>query len=244
MAIYVDIGIAAILLISLIVGAIRGMAKQFSKGLCGFIGLIGAIYLTLLLMPFLQKTGIFKSFAELAAGWFKKDAFTTAIASEEELLDILSGGILGMMSKLSPRIWAAMVANEMSTLGAYFGDLCARLIAGIVMWIALLIVIKLVFAGVRKLLEKLSKLPVLRVFDKILGAVWSVGIAYIILVCFVITAAEVVVVRWLPNNNVLNTLNNIINNSYIFKFLHETNVIGSYIARLFGVDLSAMSLIA
>lgn len=244
MPLYVDIGISAILLIALIVGAIRGFAKQFSGIFCGLVGLIGSIYLTLIIMPILQKLSVFNSFAAFATGWFKSDMFSATIAGEAELLEALSSGFLKILSKLSPRIWAAMVANEMSTLGAYFGDLCARMIVGIVLWILLLILINLIFVGIKKLLKRLAKLPVLNILDKIFGAAWSVGIAYIVLVCIIITAAEIVIVKWLPKENIINTINNIINNSTIFKFLHNTNVIGSYIARLLGVDLATMAPIA
>ena len=47
MAIYIDIGLSAILLLSLIIGLIKGFAKQFTKGFCGLIGLVGAAALTL-----------------------------------------------------------------------------------------------------------------------------------------------------------------------------------------------------
>lgn len=239
MGVYVDIGISAILLIGLIVGAIKGFAKQFTGGICGFIGLIGSIGLTILIIPALENAGTLTGFANVAAGWFKSEAFTTSVTSEEQLIEVLSAGFLKILSGLSPRIWAAMETYEMTTLGAYFGDLCARLIVGLVLWIVLLLVFKLIFWCIKKLLEKLASLPVLHTLDKIFGALWSLLLTYIIVVCFIVTAAEIVVIKWIPS--IQPTLTEIINNSTVFQVLHDTNIIGSYIARLLNVDLSALA---
>lgn len=239
MATYVDIGIGAIFLIAIIVGIIKGFAKQFSSGICGFIGLVGAIGLTIIIMPALQAAGTLRGFASSAAGWFSGEAFTTAVANEEELTAVMSNGFLRILTSLSSRIWSAMEVNAMSTLGEYFGDMCARFITGIVIWIVLLLAIKFIFLGIKKLLEKLSKLPVLRTLDRIFGGIWSLLIAYIVVVSFISTAMEIVIIKWMPNLHT--TLEDIVNNSAVFQVLHDTNIIGSYIARLVGVDLATLS---
>lgn len=239
MATYVDIGIGAIFLIAIIVGIIRGFAKQFSSGICGFIGLVGAIGLTLIIMPALQSAGTLNGFSSSAAGWFSGEAFTTTVASEEELIGVMSNGFLRILTSLSSRIWTTMETNSMTTLGAYFGDLCARLITGIVIWIVLLLVIKFIFLGIKKLLEKLSKLPVLRTLDRIFGGIWSLLLAYVVVVSFITTALEIVIVKWMPN--LQETLQSIVNESTVFQVLHDTNIIGSYIARMIGVDLATLS---
>ncbi len=128
-----------------------------------------------------------------------------------------------------------MQANEMTTLGMYFGDLVARLIVGFILWIILLLLIKLIFLGIRKLLGKLAKLPVLHTLDKIFGGLWSVGITYLIAVCLLLTVIEIAILKLLPDFQP--TLAQLAQDSHIFKFLHNTNVIGAYLADLFGVDL-------
>lgn len=239
MSFYVDVGIGAILLLAIIVGIIKGFAKQFTRGLCGFIGLIGSIGLTLLIMPVVQNAGMLKGFATTAAGWFTGEEFTVLIASEEDLLAALSSGFLKILSTLSPRIWANMQANGMVTLGEYFGDMCARVITGILLWIILLLAIKFIFLGIRKLLGKLSTLPVLKTLDHIFGAVWSLAITYVIVVCIITTAAEIVMIKYIPSMQP--TLEQIVSETAVFQVLHETNVIGSYIARMFGVDLATLA---
>ena len=239
MSIYVDIVIGAIFIIAIIVGIIRGFAKQFLSGICWLIGLIGSIALTLLIMPAIQSAGLLNGFASSAAGWFSGEAFTTAIASEEELVNVMSGGFLRILTSLSSRIWNAMETNGMTTLGVYFGDMCARLITGIVIWIVLLLIFKLIFFGIRKLLEKLTKLPVLRTLDRIFGGIWSLLIAYIVVISIIATAAEIVIIKWIPNFQA--TLQDLVTNSTVFQVLHDTNIIGSYIARLVGVDLATLS---
>lgn len=243
MALYVDIGIGAILLIAIIVGLIKGFAKQFTKGLCGFIGFVGAIALTIIIIPALHKAGTLNGFAGSAAGWFSGEEFVATISTQEDLINTLnSSGFLSILTNenISGRIWSTMSEAGMSTLGQYFGDVCARLISGVILWIVLLIIIKFIFLGIRKGFEKLSTLPVLRTLDRIFGVLWSAAIAYIVLVIFIITAVEIVTVKWLPEN-IQETLTTIVNDSTVFKALHDTNIVGAYIARLLGVDLATLS---
>lgn len=243
MHLYVDIGIAAILVIALIVGIIKGFTKQFVGGFCWLIGIIGSIGLTLFIVPALVNNGILNGFIGTAAGWFTGEEFVAPISSYDELLATLSSsGFLSVLKNenISQRIWATMVQFEMTTLGTYFGSVCVKLIVGLGVWIVLLLIFKLIFWGVKKGLEKLAKLPVLRTLDKIFGAIWSLAIAYVIIVVFISTAVEVVVVKWCPAET-QEALRNILSNSVIYQVLHETNVIGAYIARLLNVDLATLA---
>ena len=115
MAIYIDIGLSAILLLSLIIGLIKGFAKQFTKGFCGLIGFVGAAALTLLIVPALHKAGTLNGFANAAAGWFKDEAFTTSVSGAEELAAVMSGGVLKILSGLSPRMWLSKERMKLST---------------------------------------------------------------------------------------------------------------------------------
>lgn len=243
MALYVDIGIGAILLIAIIVGLIMGFAKQFTKGLCGFIGFVGAIGLTIIIIPALHTAGTLNGFSSAAASWFSGEAFIAQISTQDELIATLnSSGILSILTNesISGRIWSTMSAAEMHTLGEYFGDICARLISGIVLWIVLLIIIKFIFLGIRVGFEKLSALPVLHTLDKIFGILWSVMVTYIILVVLVMTVGEIVIVKWLPEN-IQETLRTLVETSTVFKALHNTNIVGAYLARLIGIDLATLS---
>lgn len=243
MALYVDIGIGAILLIAIITGLIKGFAKQFTRGLCGFIGFVGAVALTVVIMPTLQNAGALNGFAGAAAGWFSGEEFTATITSHDDLIATLSSsGFLSILSNesISGRIWTTMVSSDMHTLGEYFGSVCARLISGIILWIVLLIITKFIFLGIRKGLEKLSMLPVLRTLDKIFGVLWSIGVTYIVLVVLGITAVEIVTVKWLPEN-IQETLRALVETSTIFKALHNTNIVGAYAANLMGVDLATLT---
>lgn len=240
---YVDIGIGVILAIAFIVGLIKGFAKQFTKGLCGFIGFIGAVGLTLIIMPALISAGTLNGFANSAAGWFTGEEFIAPIASQDDLIATLStSGFLSILTteNISGRIWATMSASDMTTLGQYFGAICARLITGAVIWLVLLLVIKFIFIGIKTGFEKLAELPVLHTLDKIFGVVWSLLNTYVILVVFVITAVEVVTVKFLPAD-IQDALRNIVENSMLFQVLHDTNVIGAYIARLLNVDLATLA---
>lgn len=239
MATYADIAVSVIFVLAILIGVIRGFARQFSKGLCGLIGLVISAGLTVLILPAVHAAGMLNGLAGTATGWFTGEQFTASVASHEQLLEVLSSGILSILSGLAPRIWSTMESAQMTTLGAYFGDMCARLIVGVAIWIVLLLLIKLVFFGIRKLLKKLASLPVLHTLDKIFGAIWSFAIAYIIVVCIIITAAEIVIIKWLPNFQPM--LDEIVNQSKVFQFVHGTNIFGSYIAQMLGVDLATLS---
>lgn len=243
MHLYVDIGISAIFVLALIIGIIRGFTKQFVGGFCWLIGLVGSIGLTLLIVPALVGSGALNGFSATATGWFSGDEFVMPIGSYDDLLAALStSNFLSILKadSISQRIWATMSQSEMTTLGAYFGSMCAKLITGFAIWIVLLLVFKLIFWGVKKGLEKLSKLPVLHTLDRIFGAIWSFAIAYVIIVVFVITAVEIVIVKFTPIET-QDAFRNILNNSAVFQILHDTNVIGAYLARLLNVDLATLA---
>lgn len=243
MHLYVDIGISAILVLALIIGIIRGFTKQFVGGFCWLIGLVGSIGLTLLIVPALASGGILNGFSATATGWFAGDEFVMQISSYDDLLAALStSNFLSILKadSISQRIWTTMSQSEMSTLGAYFGAICAKLITGFVIWIVLLLIFKLIFWGVKKGLNKLSKLPVLHTLDRIFGAIWSLAIAYVIIVVFVTTAVEIVIVKFTPAET-LDAFRNVLNNSAVFQALHDTNVIGAYLAKLLNVDLATLA---
>ncbi|MDE7454688.1 MAG: hypothetical protein K2M64_02540, partial [Clostridia bacterium] len=119
MALYVDIGISAVLVLALIIGAIRGFAKQFNGLLCALVEIAGSIGLALLIVPALQNAGTLNGFSATAAGWFNGEQFTATILSEADLQEALSQGFLKILTGLSPQIWAKMEANGMTTLGMY-----------------------------------------------------------------------------------------------------------------------------
>lgn len=243
MHLYVDIGICAVLVLALVIGIIRGFTKQFVGGFCWLIEIVGSVGLTLIIMSAIVKDGILNSFTATASGWFGGGEFVAPVNSYDDLLATLSSsGFLSILKaeSISQRIWATMSQSGMTTLGEYFGLICAKLIAGFVIWIVLLLLLKLLFWGVKKGLEKLAKLPVLRTFDKILGAVWSTAIAYVIIVVFVMTAVEVAIVKF-GSVEIQEKFRDILNNSAIYQILHDTNVIGAYLAKLLNVDLSALT---
>ena len=190
-------------------------------------------------MPYIKKISLFSSFAATAGGWFKGDAFTVTITSIEELNGVLSESWLRILAKLSDRIFNAMQELGFDTLGAYMGNVVAGLIVGFVLWIILLVALKYLLLGIKALLGKMAKLPVLNTFDRIFGMVWSVAVTYLIFVGLIITAAEIVIIKWVPAAQ--EPLQTIINDSHVFSFLHSTNVIGENIAKLFGIDLLALT---
>ncbi len=238
----VDISLAIIFLIAIIVGVIKGFSKEFSKGLCGFIAFFGSIGLVVLLMPLLKSTNIFKQLAEAAGGWFSKEYYTTAIASAEDLIAVLEQSFLKILQSISDKMFNAMQSVGATTLGAYFGHLTASFIVSFFLWIILLLALKYSLLGIKCLLGKIAKLPVLRTLDRIFGLVWSVAITYLIVISLVLTTCEIVIIKFIPNFQ--STLMQLVADSILFKFAHNTNLIGSYVAQFFNIDLLNLAVIA
>lgn len=238
MATYIDIALSAILVLSVLIGLIRGFAKQFTKGFCSLIGLVGSAALTILIVPALHSAGTLNGFANTAAGWFTDEAFVTTVSNADELVAVMSSGVLKILSGMSQRIWSSMESMQIYTLGAYLGDMCARFIVGFAVWLVLLLLIKFLFFGIKKLLEKMSRLPVLHTLDRVFGMIWSFGIA-LIFVFLLISAAEIVIVKWVPN--LQETLQETVTSSSVYQLLHNINIIGEYLGQLVGVDLSTLS---
>ncbi len=239
MGLYADIAVCAIILIAIIVGLVKGFSKQFSGGLCSLIAFLGSIVLTFVLLPYIKKMALFSSFAGTAGGWFKGDAFTVTINSLEELNAVLQESILRILSKLSERIFNTMQELSLNTLGAYMGHVVAGLIVGIVLWIILFVILIYILRGIKALLGKMSKLPVLKTFDRIFGLIWSIAVTYLFVIGIALTAIEIIIIKLIPAGQ--EPLIQIIEESHIFSFLHSTNIIGENIAKLFNIDLLSLT---
>ena len=234
---YIILGHA--LLIAVIVGLVRGFSRQLSRPLVGLISIVCAILLVALLYPMITSTGILNGIMAKAGGWFTPEFYSKPIDSVETLQDVISDNYLRILSGSAKSLFARMQAtlgdNFEITIGNFFGVTLINMICELVMWIIFYIALKYLLIGVRYLLKKISSVVVFKSIDKILGLVWSLLWTYIIVVGIIFTTSELIVVKLLPDHEA--TFAAYISNSTILRFLHNTNVLGSFIANLLGTNL-------
>lgn len=240
MGIIVDIVIGAIFLIALIVGVAMGLCKQFSRPLVGIVALAGAIFLTGLIYPLFAVTSPMISFVTAVSGWFKPEMYTTVIADAEGLRQTMSGSYLTILNGLADKMFPYMeriLANTglEITLGNFFGKIIVNVLIEFVLWLTLYLSIKYLLFGIRYLLKKITSVVVFKSIDKVFGLIWSVVLTYIIVVGVVLTAVELVINLISPDLG--NTVASLIGGTTLLKFFHNTNILGSFLAGLFGQTL-------
>ena len=105
--------------------------------------------------------------------------------------------------------------------------------------IILFVILIYILRGIKALLGKMSKLPVLKTFDRIFGLIWSIAVTYLFVIGIALTAIEIIIIKLIPAGQ--EPLIQIIEESHIFSFLHSTNIIGENIAKLFNIDLLSLT---
>lgn len=238
----IDIGIGVILLVSAIVGIIRGFHKQFTKGVCSFVAFFAAIAVTALLLPPIRGLDFYQGFQNTTTGWFSADFFTTRVNSAEELRVTLENSALSILSGIADQTFESMQIAQVDTLGRFFGNAIVNVVAAFIVWLAFYLIIKFALFGLRALLTKAATLPVLKSIDKIFGFIWAEALTYLVVVSLLLTVIEIVVVQFL--GDWVDPLKDIVANSKLLNVAHNINVIGSAIAKVFGVDLTALTTVA
>ncbi len=237
----IDIALVVIAAVSLIVGIAKGFVKQLTGLLTGLVAFVGAIVLTSLLMRALQPTELYASFTTATTGWFTKECYTTPVATVDDLTLALSGsGALKILAFMAESMFAEMQTLGCTTLGELLGHYVADLIADFVLWLVLYIALKFMFKGIKALLLKITHLPVIKTIDRIFGALWSVTICYIVVIGLVLSALEIVMIKFFPETEFWATIQDYIKSSKILTFANDTNIIGSFIAEMLDITLPTL----
>ena len=238
MGTFIDIGFCVVVLIAFFVGVGEGFSRQFSRPLCGLVAIFGALGLTAFLYTIIAKLGFYAGLETKAIAWFKADFYSQSATDAVSLSEILSGGYLRLLSSSSEMIWGKMSAMGVSTLGEYFGKLIIKIATQFVIWLVLYLAIKYLLFGIKYLMSKIARVVVFKSIDRILGLVWSLALTYIILIGIILTTGELVLGKFFPSIAELVTTN--IAQTTIVKFLHNTNLIGSFVSSLLKWPLLAV----
>lgn len=246
MGTYIDIALIAIAGLALIIGLAKGLVKQLSKLLSGFISFVGAVALTAIIVGALKNTTFFTTFTGTTSGWFSGEVFTTEVPGGVVTAETVAGLLTGawsILSFLSESFATSMSTLNFTTLGQLFGYLVALIITSFVIWLVLYIALKFIIKGIKSLLLKLVHLPVIKTIDKVLGAIWGVFMAYCIFIVILLTGVEVVFIKFFPEDaQEWQTVQAFIASSDILRVLNNTNVIGSWIAESLEVTLPVIAM--
>ncbi len=241
MGLYIDIAIGILALIILIVWTKRG----FAMSVCLWLRKIGclaiAIVATIVLSPILTTalSSVSSSFASLIAPLLNKIAGAgTTVSSYEELSTLMSSGALALLSSQADSIWASMESLGQYTISAVYGNkIFGIIVYGATYLVTFLLAIYLVRL-IKSICTSINKIEFFKLFDKILGCIFSLVATYILLV-LLLTGTEIALAMWMPQY--LDKVISIVSSSSILSLVHSTNVIGAIVASMLGVTLPALS---
>lgn len=244
MGIFIDIGVCAIFLLALVIGAVRGLCRQFSRPLVGIISIAGAIALVVVLYPLFANSSPMLGFIVSAAGWFKKPMYSVVVANAEELTQAMQGSYLSVLSGVSDKMFARMQTmleptGLEYTIGNFFGKIIVNIIVEFAMWLVFYLAIKYLLLGIKYLLKKVTSVVVFKSIDKIFGIIWSVSLTYVIVIGVVLSLVEMIVNQFV--GGLAPSLQSWISGTTVLKLLHNTNVIGSFISGIFGWPLMTIA---
>lgn len=216
---YTDIILCVIMLIAFIVGLKKGFIKQLSALIGGLFAFGGAIALTIFISAQLKETEFFLTFVNnTTTGWFSSEFFSSDMVLK--VAETLNGGALEV------------------SIEVFLGTLAAIAICDFVVWLVLYIALKFLIKGIKALLLKIVHLPVLSTIDRVFGAIWALLMTYCVLIVIVLTAAEIVIIKFVPD--FWEPVKAIISDSRILSFAHESNIIGQLIAQKLEIVLPSI----
>lgn len=240
-----DIVLIVFLLVTVIIGLKKGFAKMISGPLCIIAALGGSVALVILLTGLVQSLDLFAQLNATIAGWFAQPLMTFEVGSAEALGQLLTtedAGAFSVLAGLTTQIYDGMQQAGIFTLGGYLGYLISTAIAGFVIWLVSYIALKYICLGLKKLLCWIASLPVLKSIDKIIGAVFSIAVGYIIVFGVIYSAFAIVCAKFFPDFGQQVIV--LVDGSTLFSYVHHTNFIGDFLCKMFQVDYATFAPIA
>lgn len=235
----INIGLGFTIAIATVIGLLVGFSRQFSKPLVVLVSIFVAVMLTTLIFPLIFNTGILNGFVDKATGWFSAEFYSRPVTDVESFQAAISDNYLKIFSGSADRVFARMQIvlegyDEM-TIGLFFGRSIVNLIIGFALWLIFYLVVKYFLYGIQYLLCMITEVVVFKSIDRILGLIWALLLTYIIVVGIGLTAAELIVTQFLPEQQF--AFAEIIRNASLLKLAHDTNVLGSFLANLLAKPL-------
>ena len=153
----IDIVCGVVLVLFALIGVFKGFARQIFKFLSFFAAIIGGFFLVKPIYDALIGVSFFKSWV---------DGLANAING----VDFLKN----------------MLASYAESVGKTAGLLLSEYIFKLALFIIISIIVGLLFKLLKKIVFPIADMPVIRVFDRILGLVYALAWAVIILVALLL----------------------------------------------------------
>lgn len=187
----VDIVCGALLLIFGLFGVFKGFARQIFKFASFFAAVIGAFLLVKPAFDFCYALGFGKSWYEAMAGAFNTDGWLGALG--KKITDYAAS-----CGKTSGQFWAGIAMN-------------------VCLFVALAILLGLAFKILKKIVFPIADMPVIKVFDRILGLILGLFWACLIIVCVILLLDQAIA----PNVKAVN--------DWLVKTKADSPIVGKYL---------------
>ena len=187
----VDIVCGALLLIFGLFGVFKGFARQIFKFASFFAAVIGALLLVKPAFDFSYALGCGKSWYEAMAGAFNTD------------------GWLGPLGK--------KITDYAASCGKTSGQFWAGIVMNVCLFVALAILLGLAFKILKKIVFPIADMPVIKVFDRILGLILGLFWACLIIVCVILLLDQAIA----PNVKAVN--------DWLVKTKADSPIVGKYL---------------
>lgn len=199
----IDIVCGVVLLLFALIGAIKGFARQIFKFLSFFAAIIGGFFLMKPVYDLLYgNLSFFKTWVTNFADVINKAKFIT--------------NLLG---------------NYAESVGKTAGLLLSEYVFKLALFIVISIIVGLLFKLLKKIVFPIADMPVINVFDRILGLIYALAWAVIILVGLLLLTERVLA----PNIAAVKTFfdgqmeNGFVVGKYLMKYVNKT---GDYLWNL------------
>lgn len=163
----------------------------------------------------------------------------------------LAGGVVAVLfllqnETIGVKTWGGIYGSINSAIAGVsalsnYAEILTNICFGIVIWLVAFIVLKYLLKLITLLFVKLADLPVIKIFDRVLGAIFAVAIAYVIFVGLIYPGVCLLCAQFGNNVAFLNTVGEWIKNQakhdVIITFINETNVIGNLVCKNLNVFL-------
>lgn len=239
---YADIAFFAVLLIGLVLGLIRGVAKSFK----GFFLAVTIVLCSLLLVgATMNKVREFKVWDSLdnkivasSQGWGEAfcnplhknedGTFYIEVQQEGEIQKVPLSSVGGIKGKLAAFLASKFVTEEGVTLGEVAGDYITNIVVAVATFIVFCLALSLVAWVIRKIFGKMhdSENKAIKAIDRILGALVSAALALIFLLV-VLAVLHIFDAK-------LAMITDHIKNSAICGYLYDHNPISTVFSKIFG----------
>ncbi len=238
-SLYIDIAIAVILLLGVIIGAKRGFVKTLFGFCHGIASGIIAYLLTPTVSSFLKGTDIYLSLVEKAKASLYGAVSSFLESNPEKLLSENShinalferfGSSAEFIREEYERLMAEKISNAATQLTEYIVAPACSVLLTVVCFLVLFIVALILLYFIMKIFDGLSKLPVLKAFNRLFGGILggALGCACVFLL---ITAFEAALPFAVGVDETL-TVKTVAEGSYLYRIFTAVNPIALLIALI------------